>query len=155
MLLSHARNTILFWLPLHCSRHLLGQAPEEDGLGVRFIWQDSFSIDQLPWLWRTDCCRVWMYCLCLEDLVAWTSICRNCRHDRTPQNTRALPVDEVQPGNFRFAPGIDDYIMCLQQQVTREMSIESFFGLVCCLTFQIFIWVCQTLRILSTKPGET
>ena len=63
-------------------------------------------------------------------------------------------MDEVQPGNLRFAPGIDDYIMCLQQQVTREMSIEFFWS---SLLFDIpnfYLSMCQTLRILSTKNLE-
>ena len=38
-------------------------------------------------------------------------------------------MDEVQPGNFWFGPGIDDFIIRLQHQVTREISEYRQFGL--------------------------
>ena len=38
-------------------------------------------------------------------------------------------MDEVQPGNFWFGPGIDDFIIRLQHQATPQISECSLFGL--------------------------
>ena len=73
------------------SRRLQNLAPEEDSLGACFICQDEFWIKQLLYLQKTDCCQVLLHRHCLAKMVAQTSICRNCRQDRTPENTRTLP----------------------------------------------------------------
>ena len=114
---------------LRRSRRLQHLAPEEDSLGACFICQDDFKIEQLPGLQRTICCKALMHRRCLNVMVIRTSICGNCRNDSTPDHTRALPVDEVQPGNFWFGPGIDDFILRLQHLVTREISEYRQFGL--------------------------
>ena len=48
-----------------------------------FICQDKFRIKQLSYLQKTDCCRVLLHRHCLAKMVAQTSICKNCRRDRT------------------------------------------------------------------------
>ena len=78
---------------LRRSRRLRGQAPEEDKLGVCFICQDEFNVEQLSRLQQTACCGVLMHRRCHEEMVAQTSICGNCRHERSPRNTRALALD--------------------------------------------------------------
>ena len=78
---------------LRRSRRLRGQAPEEDKLGVCFICQDEFNMEQLSRLQQTACCGVLMHCRCHEEMVARTSICGNCIHDTFPGNTRALALD--------------------------------------------------------------
>ena len=95
------------------SRRLQNLAPEEDGLGACFICQDEFRIEQLSRLQKTDCCRVLLHRHCLDEMFARTSICGNCRRDRTPGNTRTLPLNEdsdleeimMQTGNHFFWPG--------------------------------------------------
>ena len=78
---------------LRRSRRLRGQAPEQDKLGVCFISQDEFNVEQLSRLQQTPCCGVLMHHRRHEVMVAQTSICGNCRHDRSPGNTRALALD--------------------------------------------------------------
>ena len=114
---------------LRSSRRLQGQETEEDGLGCCFLCQEDFQIEQLPRLQRTICCKVLMHRSCLNEMVSHTSICGNCRSDSTPDHTRALPVNEEQPGNFWFGPGIDNFIVRLQHQVTREINEYRQFGL--------------------------
>jgi len=89
---------------LRRSRCLQNLAPEEDSLGACFICQDEFGIDQLPRLRRTDCCRVLIHSRGLEEMLNRTSICGNCRSDRTPQE-RTLPLDEQEPESSLFGPG--------------------------------------------------
>ena len=97
------------------SRRLQNLAPEQDSLGACFICQDEFRIDQLPRLRRTDCCRVLLHSRCLEEMLNRTSICGNCRQDRTPENTRTLPLDEEEPENSLFGPGTIVFMLRLQR----------------------------------------
>ena len=112
------------------SRRLQNLAPEEDSLGVCFICQDEFRIEQLSRLQKTDCCRVLLHRHCLAEMVARTSICGNCRRDRTPGNTRTLPMiedsdlEEMQAGNYFFSPGT--YLI---GEVSRELNEYRQFGL--------------------------
>ena len=96
-------------------RRLQNLAPEQDSLGACFICQDEFRIDQLPRLRRTDCCRVLLHSRCLEEMLNRTSICGNCRQDRTPENTRTLPLDEEEPENSLFGPGTIVFMLRLQR----------------------------------------
>ena len=63
-------------------------------------------------------------------MVARTSICGNCRRDRTPGNTRALPLNENsdllerQARNHLFWPGT--YLI---KKVSRELNEYRQFGL--------------------------
>jgi len=121
-LFSRAPKTIL--ASLRCSRRLQGQDPEEDSLGACFICQDDIHTEELPRLRRTDCCRVFIHKLCLEEMLHRTSICGNCRTDRTAQNTRALPMDEedMQSGSFWFGPGTIVFMLRLQRTVFDEIG---------------------------------
>ena len=80
-------------------------------MGACFICQDEFRIEQLSRLQKTDCCRVLLHRHCLAEMFARTSICGNCRRDRTPGNTGTLPLnedsdlEEMQAGNHFFWPG--------------------------------------------------
>ena len=112
------------------SRRLQNLAPKEDSLGVCFICQDEFRIEQLSRLQKTDCCRVLLHRHCLVEMVARTSICGNCRRDRMPGNTRTLPMiedsdlEEMQAGNYFFSPGT--YLI---GEVSRELNEYRQFGL--------------------------
>jgi len=152
---------------LACSRHLQNLAPEEDSLGACFICQDEFGIDQLPRLRRTDFCRVLIHRCCLEEMLNRTSMCGNCRSDRTPQE-RTLPLDEEEPENSLFGSGTIVFMLCLQRTVFDEISHYRRDGLPNphrpasplwnSLPFDIpdfyCLSICQTLRILSTKNPE-
>ena len=65
-----------------------------------------------------------MHSFCLEEMLNHTSICRNCRTNRTPQNRGALPVDEQegQPGNLWFGPGTIVFMLCKQRTVLDEIG---------------------------------
>jgi len=102
-------------------RRLKNLAPEEDSLGACFIRQDEFGVDQLPCLRRTDCCRILIHSCCLEEMLNRTSICGNCRSDRTPQE-RTLPLDEEEPESSLFGPGTIVFMLRLQRTVFDEIS---------------------------------
>ena len=75
-------------------RHLQGQEPEEDGLGVCFICQDDFSIEQVLRLYRTICCSSLLHQQCFDQMFANTSICGGCRQDLESEHSRALRMDD-------------------------------------------------------------
>ena len=79
-------------------------------------------------------------------------------------------MDEVQPGNFWFGPDIDDFIIRLQHQVTREISEYRQFGLAnphrhgsqfwANLPFDIsddilFDYLSKIEEFILKQPGET
>ena len=49
-------------------------APEEDSLGVCFICQEEFLVEQLSRLHRTACCHIVMHRRSYEEMIARTSI---------------------------------------------------------------------------------
>lgn len=80
---------------LRRSRRLRGIAPESDSLGLCFICQEEFEVQQLARLIRTNCCRVLMHRGCHQDMEALSSVCGNCRGDNNPGNRRViLETDE-------------------------------------------------------------
>ena len=101
------------------SRRLQNLAPEEDSLGACFICQDEFHINQLPHLRKTDCCRVLMHSRCLEEMLNRSSICGNCRQDRTPQNTKTLPLDEEEPK----IPCLESIYYYVNENVSKKLNI--------------------------------
>ena len=112
---------------LRGSRRLLGQAPEEDKLGVCFTCQDEFNVELLSRLQQTACCGVVTHHRCHEEMVARTSICGNCRHDRLSGNTRALALDPkngLEEPHHLLSPGT--YLI---EEVSRELNEYRQFGL--------------------------
>ena len=51
-----------------------------------------------------------------------TSICGTCQEDRTPQDMRALPLDEEEPENSLFGPGTIVFMPRLQHTVFDEIG---------------------------------
>lgn len=70
-----------------------------------------------------------MHSCCLEEMLKRTSIYGNCRQDKTPQNTRTLPLDEERPENSLFGPGATVYMLHLQHTVFDEIGRYRLYGL--------------------------
>ena len=76
------------------SRRLQGQEPEENRVGVCFICQDDFSIEEVPRLHQTICCGSLLHQQCFHQMFTNTSICGGCGQDIEPEHSRALRMDE-------------------------------------------------------------
>ena len=83
---------------LRRSRRVQGLAPEADGLGLCLICQGDFNVEELQRLHRAVCCGSLFHRRCYQQIIARTSRCVACRHEREPENPRALesPEDDLE-----------------------------------------------------------